>query len=66
MRSTPAPDSKAAHPPEGYSIGAKTYQQLPTGTIAAPRTGLILKGKNNPVDAYLLQMLPTESQAPMP
>ena len=53
-------------PAGGVLIGAKTYQQLPTGTIATPRTGLILKGKNNPVDAYLLQMLPTESQAPMP
>jgi class 3 adenylate cyclase len=47
-------------------LGAETYQQLPTGTLAEPRRGLVLKGKNNPVDAYLLQTLPKDRPHPAP
>ena len=39
-------------------IGATTYVQLPVGTVVAPRERLRVKGKDDPIDAYLLLALP--------
>jgi class 3 adenylate cyclase len=39
-------------------IGDETYRRLPAGTVAAWRAGLRVKGKDEPVDAYLLLALP--------
>ena len=45
-------------PAGGVLIGATTYVQLPVGTVVAPRASLRIKGKDDPVDAYLLLALP--------
>jgi hypothetical protein len=39
-------------------IGARTYVQLPAGTVVAPRLGLRVKGKEDPVNAFLLLAVP--------
>jgi class 3 adenylate cyclase len=38
----------------GVLIGAQTRRRLPLGAEAEPRPGLIVKGKQRPVDAYIL------------
>ena len=45
-------------PAGGVLIGASTYERLPTGTVVSPRIGLRLKGKDDPVNAYLLLAIP--------
>jgi class 3 adenylate cyclase len=45
-------------PAGGVLIGAKTYGQLPAGTVVERRAGLRLKGKDRAVDAYVLLALP--------
>jgi class 3 adenylate cyclase len=45
-------------PAGGVLIGARTYVQLPAGTVVAPRLGLRVKGKEDPVNAFLLLALP--------
>ncbi|HEX6725278.1 MAG TPA: adenylate/guanylate cyclase domain-containing protein [Gaiella sp.] len=45
-------------PAGGVLIGESTYRQLPTGALVAPRVGLRVKGKADPLDAYLLLALP--------
>ena len=45
-------------PAGGILIGTTTYRLLPAGTVVAPKTGLRVKGKADPVDAYLLLALP--------
>jgi class 3 adenylate cyclase len=42
----------------GVLIGADTYRRLPPQTEVEARPGLALKGKEAPVDAYVLQSLP--------
>ena len=49
---------EALAPPGGVLIGATTRAELPTGAVVAPRTGLRMKGKEEPVDAYVLLALP--------
>jgi len=39
-------------------IGAETFRRLPDGADATPMHGLQVKGKQAPVDAYLLRSLP--------
>jgi hypothetical protein len=39
-------------------IGETTYEQLPAGTLVAPRSSLRVKGKDDLVDAYLLLAVP--------
>jgi class 3 adenylate cyclase len=39
-------------------IGAETYRRLPAGTVVEAMPGLVVKGKQDPVDAYLLRTLP--------
>lgn len=39
-------------------IGAETYEQLAEGTFVEPRAGLRVKGRDAPVDAYVLLALP--------
>ena len=39
-------------------IGAETYHQLPDGTLVEPMPGLRVKGKQTPVDAFILRALP--------
>jgi adenylate cyclase len=45
-------------PVGGVMIGARTYGQLPDGTVVEPRAGLRIKGKDDAVDAYVLLALP--------
>lgn len=42
-------------------IGAETYRQLPEGTVVQPLGALQVKGKEAPVEAYVLLALPGES-----
>ena len=39
-------------------VGAATYDRLPEGTVARPLGGLHVKGKSEPVEAYMLVSLP--------
>ena len=57
-RSTPARASRALAPAGGVLIGAETYGQLPDGTVVEKQAGLRIKGKDEPIDAYLLLALP--------
>ena len=41
-------------PAGGVLIGALTRAALPAGAVVEPRSGLRMKGKDEPVDAYLL------------
>jgi class 3 adenylate cyclase len=45
-------------PAGGVLIGAETYRRLPDGTVVEPMPGLQVKGKQDPVDAYVLRALP--------
>jgi adenylate cyclase len=45
-------------PVGGVLIGAETYEQLPDGAVAEARSGLQVKGKDEPVDAYVLHACP--------
>ncbi len=45
-------------PAGGVLIGESTYRQLPIGAVVAPRVGLRVKGKADPLDAYVLLALP--------
>jgi class 3 adenylate cyclase len=49
---------EAEAPLGGVLIGAETYRQLPLHAEAVGRPGLMVKGKQSPVDAYVLQALP--------
>jgi class 3 adenylate cyclase len=39
-------------------VGAETYRRLPNGAVVEPMPGLHIKGKESPVDAYILRDLP--------
>jgi hypothetical protein len=39
-------------------IGVTSYRQLPAGTVVMPRGGLVVKGKADLVDAFLLLAVP--------
>jgi adenylate cyclase len=45
-------------PAGGVLIGAETYEQLPEGAVVEERSGLLIKGKDDKVHAYLLLALP--------
>ena len=45
-------------PVGGVLIGAETYRRLPAGTEVEPMPNLTVKGKESPIDAYLLRSLP--------
>ena len=45
-------------PVGGVLIGAETYDRLPPGAVVEERAGLRMKGKDDPVDAYVLHALP--------
>ncbi len=45
-------------PAGGVLIGESTYSRLPEGAVVAERAGLRIRGKAEPVDAYLLLALP--------
>jgi adenylate cyclase len=38
-------------------IGAETYRQLPDGAVVEPMSGVIVKGKQAPLEAYVLHTL---------
>ncbi len=46
-------------PVGGVLIGKQTYDSLPDGTVARLISGLLVKGKDSPIDAFVLQELPT-------
>jgi class 3 adenylate cyclase len=45
-------------PPGGVLIGAATYDRLPDGVVVEERRALKIKGKEDPVGAYVLVALP--------
>jgi adenylate cyclase len=45
-------------PSGGVLIGAATHAELPAGTVAEARLGLTMKGKGDPVNAYVLLAVP--------
>ena len=45
-------------PPGGVLIGSETYDQLPDGAVVEERRSLRMKGKDDPVNAYVLVALP--------
>jgi adenylate cyclase len=49
---------EALAPVGGVLIGAETYEQLPDGAVVEARTGLLVKGKTDVVNAYVLLALP--------
>jgi class 3 adenylate cyclase len=50
---------ETAAPVGGVLIGAETHQALTAGTLVEPVRGLMVKGKQEPVEAYLLRALPS-------
>jgi class 3 adenylate cyclase len=46
-------------PVGGVLIGADTYRRLGANADVEPRLGLVVKGKQSPVDAYILKAVPT-------
>jgi len=46
-------------PAGGVLIGPATRAELPDGAVVVPRAGLRMKGKDNPVDAFVLLALPS-------
>jgi class 3 adenylate cyclase len=46
-------------PVGGVLIGADTYRRLGANADVEPRPGLVVKGKQSPVDAYILKAVPT-------
>ena len=49
---------EAAAPVGGVLIGAGTAERLPAGAVLEPVPPLVLKGKTEPVTAYVLHSLP--------
>jgi class 3 adenylate cyclase len=47
-----------AAPSGGVVIGDQTHRRLPDGTVAEWQGGLRVKGKDAPIDAYILLALP--------
>jgi adenylate cyclase len=45
-------------PPGGVLIGAQTFDRLPDGAVVEERPGLRVKGRDAPVNAYVLVALP--------
>jgi class 3 adenylate cyclase len=45
-------------PAGGVLIGRETYEQLPDDTVVEERSGLRIKGREGPIDAYVLLALP--------
>jgi adenylate cyclase len=46
-------------PVGGVLIGAETYRQLPDGAVVEAMSGVVVKGKEAALDAYILHALPT-------
>jgi class 3 adenylate cyclase len=47
-------------PVGGVLIGAETYRSLPVESDVEPRPGLVVKGKQAPVDAYVLNAVTSQ------
>jgi adenylate cyclase len=45
-------------PVGGVLIGPETYRRLPEGSVVEARPGLRVKGRDTPIDAYVLKALP--------
>jgi class 3 adenylate cyclase len=54
---------EGAAPVGGVLVGAETYRRLPAGAEVEARPGLRVKGKQIPVDAYVVHSLPAASPA---
>jgi adenylate cyclase len=51
-------------PVGGVLIGAGTYRRLPAGAVVEPMPGLKVKGKDDPIDGYVLRSLPCSLRVP--
>jgi class 3 adenylate cyclase len=49
---------ESSAPVDGIVVGAETFRRLPDGTVAERLAELRVKGKSEPVDAYVLRTLP--------
>jgi len=47
-------------PTDAVLIGAETYRQLPDGAVVQAMSGLRVKGKEHPLEAYVLHALPAD------
>jgi adenylate cyclase len=45
-------------PVGGVLIGRATYDQLPNGTVVEPPRSLVVKGRSEPIEAYVLREVP--------
>ncbi len=57
---------ESAAPVGGVLIGAATWRSLPAETVADPVPNLQVKGRAQPIDAYLLHELPTRRRTLVP
>jgi class 3 adenylate cyclase len=53
---------ESSAPVDGIVVGAETFRRLPDGTVAERLAELRVKGKSEPVEAYVLRTLPAESR----
>jgi adenylate cyclase len=51
-------------PVGGVLIGAETYRRLPDGAVVESMPGLKVKGKDDPIDGYVLRSLPCSRRVP--
>lgn len=49
---------ESSAPVDGVVVGAETFRRLPAGTVAERLPELRVKGKRDPVEAYVLRSLP--------
>ena len=49
---------ESSAPVDGVLVGAETFRRLPPGAVVERMPGLRVKGKRDPVDAYVLHALP--------
>jgi class 3 adenylate cyclase len=40
-------------------IGSDTYERLPDGTVVEPPLRLMVKGRTEPIEAYVLRAVPS-------
>ncbi|HEU0335932.1 MAG TPA: adenylate/guanylate cyclase domain-containing protein [Gaiellaceae bacterium] len=55
---------ESSAPVDGVVVGAETFRRLPPGALVERLADLRVKGKSEPVEAYVLRGLPGEDAAP--
>jgi class 3 adenylate cyclase len=57
---------ESSAPVDGVVVGAETFRRLPPGAVVERLADLRVKGKSEPVEAYVLRGLPDDDPAPSP